>query len=286
MKKMYLIVISLWTMMFLSGCDVAKVDAGGECALIDQPYMFGDNGVRKGGVVDYDYLTPGRHYLWATTNTDCWDIRPRIKNERFEDITTADNMNVDLETTLTVIIKKGGSSIMTSDWGDDWYRNNIQKPYRELVRAGVNEYDSQQLRTDPKKRKELGEDIQKKIAAYVSTLKSQNGNPLPVLTPEVVLDKAVPPDEVLAEAAQTAAQAQKQKTQSNREKAATARKSAEEAEAAADNAYRNKLGYTTDQYLEYLKIKNTTLKYELIGKGVEKGKVDFVVTDIEPLKTL
>lgn len=92
---------------------------------------------------------------------------------------------------------------------------------------------------------------------------------------------------MLAEASRTAAESQKQKTQISRQLAATSRKAAEKAEAAADTEYRTKMGYSIDQYLDSLRIKNDTLKLQTLAAGIADGKkVEFIVTDVATFKPL
>jgi regulator of protease activity HflC (stomatin/prohibitin superfamily) len=228
--------------ILMSGCSVVTTEANHESVLVDRPYIFGKGGVRG------DTLKTGREFTWLSTMTEQVNMNPYTVNEPFDDLTTKEGSYVDFHTTLTLqatdavgVYKLGGADAM--------YKNNLQSPYREILRRAVREYSLDGLRTDAK----VQVDIDKRVDDEIRGLIKELGLPAKLIS--VNLGKASVNKEVQEEINRSSAENQRRKTMVERKAAEDSRKDAEVSRAAADNAYRNALGLDSTMFIELERIK-------------------------------
>lgn len=248
-KFILLLVISI----SLIGCSRAKVEGGEEAVFTYQPiFPFSQDGVDK---------TPaGAGATWKvwTTKVHTYDIKPVRMKEHFKDLTASDNVAIDFDVYMTLQIQQGKTPVLHEKSGQQWYTNKISDKFRAVVRNQARTKSSIDLRTDENVINETQNTIHQLMTDYVNKIE------LPVNVIRVNIGKVIPPDEVLAEAAQTAAQKQRKQTQEQRKLAEDARAAAEKAAAIADKSYSNEFRMTTDQFL-----RNKEL--DVITKAIEKG---------------
>lgn len=84
---------------------------------------------------------------------------------------------------------------------------------------------------------------------------------------DVVIGKVTPNKEVLDEINRTAAQQQRKNTEDQRKLAEDARKQAESSRAAADNAYRQSMSLSPEQFIQNEAIKAFVKSSELCSTG-------------------
>ena len=257
MKKTVLIFL-IFLYPFINGCSYSSVDAGEEAVLTYQPWIFGHGGV------DPEPISTGAIWTAWTTRVDRFPIVPIKMTERFTDLTASDNVAIDFDTYLTLKIKKGETPKLRELSGMNWYSNKVKDQYRMIVRNEARSRSSIDLRTSQDAILSAQDRIKNKITEYIKSID------LPVEVIKVNISKVIPPDEVLAESAKTAAQKQRKQTQEQRKLAEDARAAAEKAAALADKAYTQELGMTTDQFL-----RNKEL--EIMSKVSEKGNVSLIM---------
>ncbi len=102
------------------------------------------------------------------------------------------------------------------------------------------------------------------MAAYLQ----DKGLPVKLIT--MTVGRANPPDAIKSQRIETAAQEQRVQTEKEIKLAEDQRKSAEESRAAADNAYRQAIGLSPEQYVELKRI-------EMEVKVCGDGKCTFIV---------
>lgn len=246
-KKVILIVatVLMIAVLIVAFCtrDLVKVEAGQEAVLIDKPFFFGKGGVQKQSV------RSGAVWIWCTTSVVMLDVRPLQYKEFFDDIMTSDNVPVDFNTFVKVKIKDGQTPYLLEKFGAYWYQNNLQQIVRTEVRDAVAKYPMTSLTT----RSDVINDVQRNIFKEVNTFINKSG--LPVFLMEVILEKVTPPANIINVLAETAAQQQRAKTEIERAKAEEQRKDAEVKRANADNAYRNALGLSSEQFVDLEAVK-------------------------------
>lgn len=247
-KKVVILIVaavSVIVILIAAYCflDRVKVEAGQEAVLIDKPFFFGKGGVQKQSV------QAGAVWVWCTTSATMLDVRPVQNKEFFDDIMTSDNVPVDFNTFVKVKIKDGQTPYLLEKFGANWYQNNLQQIIRTEVRDAVAKHPMTALTT----RSDVINDVQRNIFKEVESFISKSG--LPVILMEVILEKVTPPANIVGALAETAAQQQRAKTEIERAKAEEQRKDAEVKRASADNAYRNALGLSSEQFVDLEAVK-------------------------------
>ena len=239
-----------------------QVEAGNEAVLVDKPFftIFGDGGVRP------EPHVTGSKWLFYTTDVIMYDIRPVQFTESFDDVRdgtiTVDNIPIDFNAYIKVRPIPGITPQLHSLFGPDWYKQNIKELFRTSVRDEVAKTTMTALTT--RQFNSEGKDILGEIQRVVLSemrefVKAKN---IDAEVMEVIVGKATPPEKVLEALAETASQQQRSKTENERKAAEINRKGAEIERANADNAYRNSIGFSPEQFL----------KLEVAKKQVEAVK--------------
>ena len=238
MSKKLLVMMVVMSSLFMQGCfSLSTVDAGHEGVMIYKPYIFG-----KGGV-DETPIKAGAVWTVWSTEVERYSVMPVKYQEVFEDLTASDNVAIDFDMYLTLQMVKGKTPVLHEYWGPNFYVNNIKDVFRKVTRNEARTYTSIQLRTDEKIINTMQDNIMEEMSKYLLA------EGLPIIVNKAITGKVVPPEEVLTEAAKTAAQKQKQKTEAQRYMTEKARKVAEGARALADKEYMRKLGMSADQFI-------------------------------------
>lgn len=240
------------------GCTLSTIDAGEEGVMTYQPYFFGSGGV------DPQPLQAGAAWTAMSTKVDRYDMKPIKVKERFIDLTASDNVAIDFDFYLTLKVLDGQSPLLHEKSGRDWYKNKISDTLRGIVRNEARTKTSIALRTDEKVITETQDQVKELMTTYVKEIG------LPVIVVKANIGKVVPPDEVLAEAAQTAAQKQRKQTEDQRKLTEDARLAAETAAALADKAYATEFNMSTEQFL-----RNKEL--DIMAQAAKSGNVSLIM---------
>lgn len=258
MKNILLSLMVVSIALFATGCGLSTIDAGEEGVQIYQPYIFGEGGVDK------EPLTAGSAWTVWSTDVVKYNVKPEKRKENFVDLTASDNVAIDFDVYLTIEIQKGATPIIHELSGKEWYSNKIKDTFRAYVRNEARTRTSIELRTNENIITQTQENIKAKMVSYIKEIS------IPLNVIKINIGKVVPPAEVLAEAAQTAAQKQRKQTQGQRKLAEDARAAAETSSALADKAYADKFKMTTEQFL-----RNKEL--DIMSKASEKGAVTLIM---------
>jgi regulator of protease activity HflC (stomatin/prohibitin superfamily) len=225
----------------LTGCNSVAPDAGMEAVLVKKPMLFG-----RGGV-DPEPVKTGRVFVAVTTDAKMVDVRPQLFKVHLDDFFTKDGVPLDFDATLRLQVKS--SVRLLADFGDNWYVNNIEPEFIRFVRDAVKKHGMNEVALNVTAADEMDSEITQKMKDYIA---SKN---LPVELCDVTLGRANPPDAVKSQRVETATQEQMQNTEKQRKLAQDQRKLAEASRAAADNAYREAMRLSPDQFLQLEQIK-------------------------------
>lgn len=250
------VILVIWLIFYLS--NLTSVRAGHEAVQVDRPFIFGDSGVNS------QVLKTGRNFVWPSTDTEEYNLKPFDKTETFVDITASDNVAIDFTVSMVFQHIAGQTPLLHEKFGKDWYKQKVQRPADNMIRNEARTKSSIDLRTKEKEIIDSQGAILEKIQEYLK------GEGIPVLLTQVVIGKVIPPDPVLKEAARTAAEKQREQTQVARAAAELSRKQAETNKAIADSAYANKMKMNPDQYMQRLLL-------DILEKAEDGDKVNFNV---------
>ncbi len=228
--------LSLVAATLLGGCTIVSPDPGQQAVLVDKPLLFGQGGVRL-----KDIRNPGRTYTWMTTEAIYFDVTPQTVAIAFDDFSSSDNILLDFSTQIQYRV--ADPALLLSRFGQDWFKNNIASQYAAIVRDQVKRYDMTRMMSDPATAELIDDTVTRNVRALVK----QQG--LPIDIQNITLGRARPNANVLEQMNLTAAQQQRVKTLAEATNAERQREQEQVAKADADNAYRNRMGLTPEQYL-------------------------------------
>lgn len=263
MKKIKFIVLSLGLALLSASCTRVTVNGDEEAVLIKKPYIFGHGGV------DETPVESGSQNVAISTDFVTYKITPINYEETFDNLASVDNTPLDFETHLTLKVRRGLTPVLHKNFGKDWYINSVAQVFRALVRSKTSIYQAQRLISDKTITDKIDAEITDKLKHYLDSMQ------IPVDIVNVNIGKAIPPDAVIAETEQTAAQKQSILTQEARKNAEDSRRAAEESKAIADNAYMNKMGFTNQEFIEMCRLDVTR---ETIRMVKDKNNANVIFT--------
>lgn len=232
--------IALMVAMLVSGCSVYAPDAGHEVVLIKKPWFLG-----HGGVED-EPVKPGR--TWAAFTTEGVDVymQPQKYETEMHDTMTQDGVPISFHAIMVLQVVDSVSLI--KNFGAHWYENNLQEPFKTMVRQAVRKRGMNETAISTTALDAIDAEIRDDLVGFI---KEKN---LPVKLVTMTVGRANPPDAIKNQRIETAAQEQRIQTEIQIKNAETQRKAAEEARAAADNAYRQAIGLSPEQYVQLKRI--------------------------------
>lgn len=230
------------SLLMLTACSTVKPDAGHEAVLVRKPLIFGHGGV------DETPVKTGLKYVAFTTEGIDVNMQPRRVDVEFTDLMTSDGVPIDFHAVLTLQVTD--SVKLVRDFGADqtgaapgfWLRN-IEQPFRTAVRDAVKAHGMNEMAIQATAAAEVDKVVTDQLLAIVK----ETGVPVRIL--DVSLGRANPPDAILHQRVETATQEQRINTERQKKLAEDQRKLAEESRAAADQAYNQKMGLNTEQYV-------------------------------------
>ncbi len=237
-----------------------KPDAGFEAVLIDKPFFFGKGGVRP------EPVKTGLKWTWTTTDHVYVEMRPVQFKIHLDDFMSKDGVPLDFDAVVRLRVTDSVSLI--SKFGEDWYINNVEAEVINRVRNAVRKHGMNETAIDTAAIEAIDEEVTNGLVSYIKEAE------LPIELIQFTVGKANPPDSVKHQRIETASQQQRALTEQERKKAEDQRKEAEASRAKADNAYRNAMNMSPEQFiaLEYIKALR-----EVCGSG---GNCTFLVGEI------
>jgi regulator of protease activity HflC (stomatin/prohibitin superfamily) len=237
------------------GCSNYAPDAGHEIVLVEKPLIFGHGGVNPIPV------KTGRTFTAVTTSGIDVEMRPQRYEADLPDTMTSDGVPVSFHTIITLQVVDSVS--LVKNFGEQWYRQNLEQPFAQFVRQAVRKHGMNETAISTTALDEIDAEIHDRLVAFIAETK------LPVRLITVTVGRANPPDAIKNQRIETAAQEQRIQTEKQIKMAEDQRKLAEESRAAADNAYRQALGLSAEQYVQLKRI-------EMEAKVCSEGKCTFI----------
>jgi regulator of protease activity HflC (stomatin/prohibitin superfamily) len=240
-----------------AACTTVKPDAGHEGVLIRKPMIFGSGGV------DPAPVKTGLKYIAWTTQSQIVNMQPARVDAVFDDLMTSDGVPIDFHAVVSYRVTD--SVKMIRDFGADfsdrgepgfWVRN-LDQPFRTAVRDAVKKRGMNEMAIVAT----AAEEVDREVTQHLLQIVKETS--IPILVMDVTLGRANPPDAIKNQRVATAEQEQRVNTEKQRKLAEDQRKDAETARAAADNAYRQSMQLSPDQFLRLEAIK---MQREVCGR--------------------
>jgi regulator of protease activity HflC (stomatin/prohibitin superfamily) len=228
-------------LLFLASCGWAAPDAGTEAVLVEKPWFFGHGGV------DSDAIKTGRSLIAMTTEVVYVDMRPRQFTMHFEDFMSKDGVPLDFDAVIRLQVLDSVKLIQR--FGENWYRVNVEAEFANRVRQAVRKHGMNEMAIDTAAIDQVDREVTEEMESYLRSAE------LPLKLVQVTVGKANPPDSVKDQRIATASQQQRQLTEKERKLAEDQRRDAELSRATADNAYRNAMSLSAEQFVRLEQIK-------------------------------
>lgn len=256
------IIISAMVFMMAVVCKFASPDAGTEAVLIMKPWFFGHGGVEPVPV------KTGRAIIVVSTDVVIVDMRPTQYALHLDDFMSADGVPLDFDAVLRLQVID--SVKLIEGFGERWYEVNVAAEFSNRVRQAVRKHGMNETAIETKAIEAIDEEVTQSLQQYFLDAK------MPVKLVQMTVGKANPPDAIKTQRIETANQQQRQMTEQQRKLAEDQRKAAETSRAAADNAYRNAMSLSPDQFiaLENIKMQRTVCATE--------SQCTFIAGDVTP----
>ncbi len=247
----------------LTGCGYTSPNAGHESVLIMKPLIFGHGGV------DSEPVKTGLTFkAWTTDDVDV-NMQPQQFPVHFDDLMSSDGVPLDFDGVVRLQVTDSVSLI--KNFGEKWYANNVEVEFRNRVRQAVRKHGMNETAISTKAIEEIDREVSESMEKYLAEAK------LPLRLIQVTVGKANPPDSIKNQRVETAAQQQRVLTEGQRKLAEDSRMEAEKSRAKADNAYREAMQLSPDQFL-----KLETIKMQ--EKACASGHCTFLVgTGVTPI---
>ena len=165
-----------------------------------------------------------------------------------EDLVSNDNTPLDFHTVIITQIKEGKSPVLLENYGKDWFMTNIYNHYCNRVRDYVSQHSPFDLMSNRGVLNEIDAKVLKDMREYVNELSKSKEFPIEIKN--VVIGKAIPNAEQLAEMNKTAKAVQAKQTQEREVEMQLAREKAEKQRAIADKAYQQEMGLSAQQFIQ------------------------------------
>jgi regulator of protease activity HflC (stomatin/prohibitin superfamily) len=249
-------IITLISICLLAGgCSVYAPDAGHEVVLIEKPWFFGHGGV------DPNPITTGRTFAAASTDGVDVNMQPQRYEQELDDTMSADGVPLGFHAVINLQVTDAVT--MVKNFGPNWYKNNVEQEFAQQVRQAVRKRGMNEMAIKTTAIDAVDSEVESGMATYL------NAKGLPVKLITMTVGRANPPDAIKNQRIETAAQEQRVQTEMQIKLAEDQRKDAEQSRAAADNAYRQAIGLTPEQYVQLKRI-------EMEVKVCSEGKCTFI----------
>jgi hypothetical protein len=234
-----------------TGCSVAAPDAGHQVVWVEKPMFIGHGGV------DADPVTTGRSYGALTSQAIDVNMQPQRVDMEFDDMMTKSGVPVSFHVVLSfkitdavkMVTQYGVDRDSDGNWG--FWQRNLDQPIRTAVRDSVKKRDMQEMAIDQTASDAVG----KEVTEAANRIVIEAGIPIMFPPDEINVGRVNPPDAIKNQRIETAAQEQRAITEQQTKLAEDQRKAAEQSRAAADNAYREAMQLSPDQFLQLERIK-------------------------------
>jgi regulator of protease activity HflC (stomatin/prohibitin superfamily) len=235
------IIPALVLFALLASCSRFSPDAGHEIVIIEKPIFFGHGGI------DPTPVKVGLSFGAFTSNGVDVYMQPQKFETELSDTMTSDGVPITFHAIMVLQVTDSVSLI--KNFGPDWYNNNLQEPFRTMVRQAVRKRGMNETAISTTALDAIDEEIRDALLKFIA---EKN---LPVKLVTMTVGKANPPDSVKHQRIETATQEQRIQTEKQKKLAEDQRLQAEQSRANADNAYRESMHLSPEQFIQLETIK-------------------------------
>lgn len=256
MKRLFAL---LFVVLMAAGCSVATPGVGYEAVWLQQPWFFGHGGI------DSTPVTTGRSYGAVSSTPIMVYILPQQKDLEVHDMMSSDGVPLSFDAIIRFRVTN--SVEMLTKFSAQYYEQNVEREFLNQIRQQVRTHGMNEMSISTN----AVDDVDKKVLAGMQAYVKSINMPMEVI--DITVGKVNPPDAVKEQRIETAHQEQRVNTEKQRKLAEDSRKQAEQARASADNAYREEMHLSPEQFITLEQIK---MLREACGND-EKGHCTFIL---------
>jgi regulator of protease activity HflC (stomatin/prohibitin superfamily) len=227
--------------LFAVACRSYSPDAGHQIVLVEKPVIFGHGGVNP------EPVTTGRTFAAITTDGIDVMMQPQKFETELPDTMTSDGVPITFH--AIIVLQVTDSVLLIKTFGPDWYRNNLEEPFKTMVRQAVRKRGMNETAISSTALDTIDSEIRDQLIAFIK----DKGLPVRLVT--MTVGKANPPDAIKNQRIETATQEQRIQTEKQMKLAEDQRQMAEQSRANADNAYREAMHLSPEQFIQLEMIK-------------------------------
>jgi regulator of protease activity HflC (stomatin/prohibitin superfamily) len=256
------------SLLTTAGCSSYAPNAGHEVVLVEKPLIFGHGGV------DPEPVKAGRSFVAATTDGIDVNMQPEKFETELPDTMTSDGVPISFHAIM--VLKVTDSVTLIKNFGPEWYKNNLEEPFKTMIRQAVRKRGMNETAISTVALDAIDTEIHDELVTFIK----QKSLPVELVT--MTVGRANPPDSVKSQRIETATQEQRIQTEKQKKLAEDQRQMAETSRANADNAYREAMHLSPEQFIKLEEIK---MQLEVCG---EKGKATctFIQNGAHPVYNL
>ena len=258
----------LLVLIGMIGCRSFAPNAGHEIVLVKKPIFFGHGGV------DPNPIRTGRTYGAISTDGIDVNMQPQKFEIELPDTMTKDGVPITFHAIMALRITD--SVVLIRNFGPDWYSNNLEEPFKTMVRQAVRKRGMNETAISTTALDEIDNEIHDQLLSFMKA------KSLPVELVTMTVGRANPPDSVKNQRIETATQEQRIQTEQQKKLAEDQRAMAETSRARADNAYREAMGLSPQQFIQLETVK---MQREVCGDQ-GKGTCTFIMNGAQPVYDL
>jgi regulator of protease activity HflC (stomatin/prohibitin superfamily) len=260
-----LLTIALLTM---TACSSYAPNAGHEVVLVEKPLVFGHGGV------DPESVKAGRTFCAPTTDGIDVNMQPEKYETELPDTMTLDGVPITFHAIM--VLKVTDSVSLIKNFGPQWYTNNLEDPFKTMVRQAVRKRGMNETAISTTALDAIDNEIHDQLIRFIKE------KSLPVELITMTVGRANPPDSVKNQRIETATQEQRIQTEKQKKLAEDQRQMAETSRANADNAYREAMHLSPEQFIQLETIK---MQNEVCGEH-GKATCTFIQNGAHPVYNL
>jgi SPFH domain / Band 7 family len=268
MNRFALGAVGMLALAGLASCSNFSPDAGHEIVLVKKPWFFGHGGI------DPAPVKAGRSFGAVTTQGIDVFMQPQKFETSMPDTMTSDGVPIEFHAVM--VLQVIDSVALIKNFGPEWYRNNLEEQFKTMVRQAVRKRGMNETAISTTALDAIDTEIRETLEAFIKE------KTLPVRLVTMTVGRANPPDSVKHQRIETAKEEQRIQTEQQRKLAEDQRLKAEQSRAAADNAYRESMHLSPEQFIQL-----ETIKMQSHVCGSEgKGTCTFIANGATPVYNL
>jgi len=177
-----LIAVALTGMGLIIGCHSYAPNAGHEIVLVKKPIFFGHGGV------DPSPVKTGRTYAAISTDGVDVNMQPHKYDVNLPDTMTKDGVPIEFHAIM--VLRVTDSVALIRSFGPEWYSNNLEEPFRTMVRQAVRKRGMNETAISTTALDEIDNEIRDQLRLFLK----EKGLPVELVT--MTVGRANHPDSV------------------------------------------------------------------------------------------